>query len=306
MLKINVSKSFNNRLILDNLEYVFEDKGLYWLSGKSGCGKTTLFNVISNRCDYKGEVIADKEIFFLSLNDYLIENFTVKENVELHRDIYRNFKEYKDEFDIKKLLHIKVSKLSLGERQRVGLFIALSSGCEIILLDEIFAGVDEKFKKIFLSELKKVSKDKLIVLSSHEPIKNYDKKLNLINGKIINKNHRKKDIVNKENKRSIKNEFKWANILHGKQIYSRFVFIVSLLALICGFTNMENEIFNLKYELDKSFNNEKSMFYLGNVGMSSTVSYRDFSNLFIPLIIFLICGAISILFVSSKTSLNVP
>ena len=34
-------------------------------------------------------------------------------------------------------------------------------------------------------------------------------------------------------------------------------------------------------KVNKSFNNEKSMFYLGNVGMSSTVSYRDFSNLFI-------------------------
>ena len=88
---VNVSKNYNDKVAIDNLNYTFKDKGLYWIKGDSGSGKTTLLNIISGRIKFDGVVNVNEDIFFLSFDDYLIKDFTVRENIELHKNIFTHF-----------------------------------------------------------------------------------------------------------------------------------------------------------------------------------------------------------------------
>ena len=96
----NVYKSYNSITgiteILNNVSYVFPDTGFIALCGRSGCGKTTLFNMISGvDQDYLGTILYDGEdiksldkskredfysnnIFYLKSRDNFIKNITFK------------------------------------------------------------------------------------------------------------------------------------------------------------------------------------------------------------------------------------
>ena len=129
----NVYKRFESKVVLDGINYSFSKKGVYYLKGESGSGKTTLFNVISNRYKCEGEVVVGEEVFYLSFNSYLLDFLTVNENVLLNKSLFKRFDEGKVGFSIDDLKDKRVSKLSLGERQRVGLYIAFASNCKIVL-----------------------------------------------------------------------------------------------------------------------------------------------------------------------------
>ena len=115
----------------------------------------------------------------------MIDEFTVKEIIEFHRNLFLNFKDYKNNFGIDLLMNKKVSKLSMGEKQKVGIYLALSSDSDILLLDEPLAGVDTNTKKTIVTEIKKISKNKLVILASHQSF-NYGsaKVLSIIDGEI--------------------------------------------------------------------------------------------------------------------------
>ena len=60
----NVSKSFGNNTLFTIEEVVFPNRGLVVIKGENGCGKTTLFNILSLLdLDYKGEVLIDGKDF---------------------------------------------------------------------------------------------------------------------------------------------------------------------------------------------------------------------------------------------------
>ena len=57
----NLSKTYGDRKILENINYKFEDYSLYSIVGESGCGKTTLLNILSliTEPDSDGEILFD-------------------------------------------------------------------------------------------------------------------------------------------------------------------------------------------------------------------------------------------------------
>jgi len=251
---INIYKQYLDKVVIDDLNYTFLNKGLYYLKGDSGSGKTTLFNIISNRCEYEGEVLIDKDVFYLSFNNYLIEEFKVKDNIELHKDVFSNFNEYKNRLDIDKLMNKKISRLSIGEKQRVGLFLALSSNCKIILLDEIFSGVDEQYKKIFLKEIKRASKTRLVIITSHQDFYGYDYLLHLENGKIKEK-CKEYNVLNNSLKYKLTKSFKWAKILHKKQFLQRLIFLFSIIGNGTFYENLKVDLEGLLQDFNSSFIN---------------------------------------------------
>ncbi|MGF0039602.1 ABC transporter ATP-binding protein [Peptoniphilaceae bacterium SGI.131] len=183
--------------ILDNLNFQVEENDFVAIMGTSGVGKTTLLNIIGlldykYRGDYyfENQLISKKGDGFLSkirnerigyiFQDYrLIEDFTVRENLELSLLINPAMKSGKIggliEESISKvglskdLLNKKISKLSGGEKQRVAIARAISKGPKLIIADEPTGAIDEHTKDTIMKLLVDLNGEgRTIVMVTHD------------------------------------------------------------------------------------------------------------------------------------------
>lgn len=184
----NLCKSFGDNVIFDNFNVTIDDGEYVVFAGKSGCGKTTLLNMIGalEKPD-KGKIFVNgvdislkrnqKEYFrstvgFLFQNFALIENKTVRQNLELVQ------KKYRSEVTISQALNAVgiagkedtlVYKLSGGEQQRVALARLMIKKCDIILADEPTGSLDTDNAKSVVSILKQLnSQGKTVILVTHD------------------------------------------------------------------------------------------------------------------------------------------
>lgn len=170
----SVYKSFDQKNILTDFSYSFEKRGLYAIVGESGKGKTTFLRLIAHleRPD-KGQVTSPQQVAY-SFQEYrLFHNLTVLDNIRLI-----SFPKAKNE-DIIKICHY-LNKLNLendkerypdelsgGMKQRVSLIRAFVSDADVILLDEPTKELDEGLCNTVVEIIQKLSKDKLVILSTH-------------------------------------------------------------------------------------------------------------------------------------------
>ncbi len=162
------------------------------VTGKSGSGKSTLLNVISGMDSYEeGELLIEGEttshftesdresyrekyISFIFQDYNIIESFTVLENVELalmhiedKKERRCRAKELLDRVGMTKFLKHKGSKLSGGQKQRTVIARALAKDSPIILADEPTGNLDSRTSAEIIDLLKEVSKDKLLIMVTH-------------------------------------------------------------------------------------------------------------------------------------------
>ena len=163
--------------------------------GQSGCGKTTLLNIIGGLDRYtSGDLIINgkstKEfkdrdwdayrnysIGFVFQSYNLIPHQTILSNVELALTISGVSKKERKEIAIKALedvglkeqIHKKPNQLSGGQMQRVAIARALVNNPDIILADEPTGALDTKTSVQIMDILKEISKDKLIIMVTHNP-----------------------------------------------------------------------------------------------------------------------------------------
>lgn len=208
MLKIeNVSKYYkygkNKKMILEDINIDFKDKGMVFILGMSGSGKSTLLNIIagnlksdSGRVLYEGNDISKyndrwldnyrNQVVGYIYQDYnLIEYMNVYDNVRIGQS--NSNLEYVNillkQLDIYDKRNIIVDKLSGGEKQRVAIARALVNDPKILLCDEPTGALDTENSLLVMDILKKVSKNRLVIVVSH------DKDLaNKYNDRIININ----------------------------------------------------------------------------------------------------------------------
>jgi len=183
-------------MILDNVNFSFSSGNFYVLSGESGCGKTTLLNIIADytKADF-GEVLSNSQIEYLFQDDMLFSNLTVEENLKIR--LYAKNSEYENleadiktalkKFKIEHLLNQKAAFLSGGERQRVELAGITLSNPDIILMDEPTAKLDKDNKLNILSAITETFEGKTLISVTHEPELFPDKfiKLRLEGGRLI-------------------------------------------------------------------------------------------------------------------------
>ena len=167
--------SFGKQTVLDNISFTLEKGDIAGLIGNNGAGKTTLMKLVS------GILAGPKDIIDLKTRTVgaLIEapalypNMTVEANLKFYCKLYSKdyalIDRYKDELEVAAYLRRKASKLSLGMKQRVGLFIALIASDELILLDEPTNGLDPNGINSLLTLIKKLAKNHglTFIISSH-------------------------------------------------------------------------------------------------------------------------------------------
>ena len=180
---------------LKGISIEFRKNEFVSILGQSGCGKTTLLNIIGGLDRYtSGDLIIngkstkkfkDKDwdayrnysVGFVFQNYNLIPHQTVLSNVELALTISGVSKNERKERAIKALedvglkeqMHKKPNQLSGGQMQRVAIARALVNNPDIILADEPTGALDTKTSVQVMEILKKISKDKLIVMVTHNP-----------------------------------------------------------------------------------------------------------------------------------------
>ncbi|MCR5224189.1 MAG: ABC transporter ATP-binding protein, partial [Bacilli bacterium] len=183
MLKLkNIVKAYNSQVILNNISITLPNKGLVSLIGTSGSGKSTLLNLIGglDKPDQGNIIVNNKDItkfnskeldwyrskyvgfIFQSYN--LIEYLSVKDNLSL---INSNNTYILRKLDIYDLRNKKVSLLSGGEKQRVAIARAILKNPKILLCDEPTGALDSKNSSQVLKILKRLSKDRLVIVITH-------------------------------------------------------------------------------------------------------------------------------------------
>lgn len=177
----NVSFKYKNKYICKDFNYIFPDTGLYALKGKSGSGKTTLLNIISGFLSpSSGEITYSEDVMNLSnstsiifQDNNLFDHLTVSENIHilcrLNGEEYakENINKVLSDLSIDGYLDTLVGNLSGGERQRVAIAIAILMDKKVILADEPFSSLDYDNSINIMKLFKELSKDRLIIFSSH-------------------------------------------------------------------------------------------------------------------------------------------
>ena len=183
---VSIHKQFGNDKVLEEVNLTLENNGIYIIKGKSGCGKTTLLNIIGLIDeDYKGKYYLnginihsekDKSIYrrnyftYLHQFPYFIENETVENNLLL---IQKNASSLRIHNALKKM-NLEgyqkriVSSLSGGEKRRLSFCSILLKDTPLILCDEVTSSLDYENKIIVMETLKKLSKNHIIIFVTHE------------------------------------------------------------------------------------------------------------------------------------------
>lgn len=201
MIRIDKLNKFYNKgrknqiHVINNTSLELPDKSLVALLGPSGCGKTTLLNAIggldkvnkgniyifdkkiTRRCSTKIDNIRNLDIGYIFQDYKLIDNMTVYDNVAMVLKMIG----IKDKLEISTRVDYILERvgmyryryrpcgmLSGGERQRVGIARALVKNPKIILADEPTGNLDSKNTIEVMNIIKSISKDKLVILVTHE------------------------------------------------------------------------------------------------------------------------------------------
>ncbi len=205
IIKINnLSKTFNDgkkkKTILKNLNLSIKTGQSIAITGRSGCGKTTLLNIIGGLLDFDyGDLfinnvninslslnqIADyrKNYFgFITQNFNLLDDRNVFENVALplyyssikKSDIQKRVNTILTTLDISHLAQKNIKNLSGGEKQRVAIARALVKKSKIILADEPTGSLDEKTELDILNIFSKLKNSgiTLIIVTHNEKVAN--------------------------------------------------------------------------------------------------------------------------------------
>ena len=179
-MKLNlnsVSKKYKTDVI-KNVSYTFESGKMYVIKGVSGCGKTTLLNIIggidtefSGTVDIDGKTgteILRKEVGYVFQRSMLISDLSVIDNLLLINGDRKTTESMLDRLGVLGLKDKMPAQLSGGERQRVAIARALICGCSILLADEPTSSLDSDNSKSvahILSALRYVGKT--VIVATH-------------------------------------------------------------------------------------------------------------------------------------------
>lgn len=161
--------------VLKNINFTLQQGDIVGLVGENGVGKTTLMKIISGILPgYKGKLnVIASSIGVLIEEPSLYKDLSVIKNLEFYCKLYdkpySEIDRFKTILKTDSYMQKKVSSLSLGMKQRIGLFVALIASTELILLDEPTNGLDPKGIVELLELIKKLSLEYKItfIISSH-------------------------------------------------------------------------------------------------------------------------------------------
>ena len=244
----NISKVYKSNDIeckaIDGLSLELPQKGLVAVFGASGCGKSTLLNIIGGLDSYdSGEFIFEgknvkdfskrewdsyrnQHVGFVFQNYYLMSHLNVRDNIAIslqmsHQDekLDERIDKVLKEVDLEGFKKRLPKTLSGGQQQRVAIARAIVTNPTIILADEPTGALDAKSSVSVMKLLKKISKDRLVLLVTHDEKLAHeyaDRIVEISYGKIVNDTQKEeikeeqKEVNLKKTRLPILTSLKWA------------------------------------------------------------------------------------------------
>ena len=306
MLKLNnIKKNYEtgNETVkaLKGINIEFCKNEFVSILGPSGCGKTTLLNIIGGLDHYtSGDLIIDgistkkykdrdwdtyrnHRIGFVFQNYNLITHQTVLSNVELALTLSGVDKQTRrkkaievlEKVGLKDQMYKKPNQMSGGQMQRVAIARALVNDPDILLADEPTGALDTKTSVQIMEILKEITKDRLIIMVTHNPdlAQKYSTRIiNLLDGEITsdskpyNSKKEEKERKKEENKKSKKTSMSFLTAMNlslnnlmtkkGRTILTAFAGSIGIIgiALILSLSNgVQQYITNVEEETLTSY-----------------------------------------------------
>lgn len=186
----NLTKKYGSHTILENFCLNIQSDSFVIITGKSGCGKTTLLKCMMGiepyesgkvyyddyALDCNGDELRNGYFGYVSQNDYLLDEVKVSRQIRLNAkisgvDFDEEWYEYLiNTLRIGRLIHKYPLDCSIGERQKIALACALIKKPKVLFLDEQTGSLDEKNTAIFMDVLTKMYQENpcTILMVSHE------------------------------------------------------------------------------------------------------------------------------------------
>lgn len=183
----NITKNFDNKKILDNIDFTFEKGKIYGLLGRNGTGKTNLFNCISEELPLDAgstslindegleENIDSSNIGYVYsdpiLPDFLTGYEFIKFYIDINRDRIKNLLTVEEYLDFIKIeeddRHKLIKSYSFGMKNKIQMLCYLITKPNIILLDEPLTSFDVVVALEIKNLLKEIKKDHILIFSTH-------------------------------------------------------------------------------------------------------------------------------------------
>lgn len=198
----NISKKYGKKLILDDISLVIKP-GIYGLLGPNGAGKTTLIRTLATVLDIEdGEIIYNNISFknkekIIQYIGYLPQYFSTYKKLKVcevleyiailkridKNEINKQVQAVIKKAELEEYKNNKVESLSGGVLRRLGIAQSLLGDPPILIVDEPTVGLDPENRVEFRNILNNLSKDKIVLISTHivEDIEATCKNIGIIN-----------------------------------------------------------------------------------------------------------------------------
>ena len=177
----NVSKTFGDKVVLNDVNLSLEGGRIIGLLGKNGAGKSTLIKLINDlltpttgEIRVKGNPIgveSKKVIAYLPERTYLDKNMTVDAVLRMFSGFYNDFNETKARqllADLGLDTHQRLAKMSKGMQEKVQLVLVMSRKADLYILDEPLGGVDPATRDYILDTiLTNFNEGASVLISTH-------------------------------------------------------------------------------------------------------------------------------------------
>ena len=212
----NVSLSYGNRLILDNLNFKINEGQIFGMLGPNGVGKSTIFNLItglispnSGKIKITGHDVTNYPVYlrtkkfkvgYVPQYGGFFNDLTLHDNLKAISEIVIEKKNYRLEkinylvskFELDNLKDIKAKFLSGGQKKKLVIALSLLSEPKVLLLDECFAALDVLTIKMLQEIIVNLQRESRITIcicdhQARDLLACVDMAMILSNGKIIAK-----------------------------------------------------------------------------------------------------------------------
>lgn len=176
-----LTKSYDKKVVLNNVSFDLPKSRIVGLLGPNGCGKTTLIKVLTGVIhDYTGTVLIEghkpgvytkARTAYLSERNYLAEWFRTIDAIDYFADFFTDFDknkalEFTERFGLDKNQRVKT--MSKGMQEKVQLLLVMSRKAEMYLLDEPLGGVDPAARGVILDIImNNYTENATLMLSTH-------------------------------------------------------------------------------------------------------------------------------------------
>ena len=180
----NISKSYGTQKALDNISFSIKRGEIVGFLGPNGAGKSTLMKILTTyiHADHGSAAVngfdvntqqksVQQSVGYLPEHNPLYLDLYVREYLAFNADVYKvpqsRIQEVIELTGLNAESHKKISQLSKGYRQRIGLANALLHNPDVLILDEPTTGLDPNQLVEIRNVIKNVGKDKTVFLSTH-------------------------------------------------------------------------------------------------------------------------------------------